>query len=1452
MDGALDLRPEGRAAWLADASRRDPAAAAVAQALLNAAERTGCLDAPAAHIAAPVIRALGVDGDVTTTNGRIGAYRVITELGRGGMGAVYLGERADGVFEQRVALKVLPPWSARDQRHVRRFLEERRILATLDHPAIARIFDGGVTPDGRPWFAMELVDGAPIDRFCDDHRLAEAQRLDLFCRVCAAVQYAHRHLVVHRDLKTANILVSTTGDVKLLDFGIAKLLADDGTDAPASLTLTGELLLTPITASPEQLRGEHVTTASDVYSLGVLLHKLLTGEYPYRVASREPHAIAHAVLHQEPARRLRGELDVIVATAMRKNPDNRYGSAAELAGDVTRYLAGLPLQARPEGRWSRARKFVRRHRVAVAAGTGIALLVIAFAGVATLQAVRIRGQAQRIALERDRAERVSDFLGRLFRASDPYSAAAMGLSARDLLDSGSVLVDRELASQPEERARLQLVMGRAYLGLGFRDRARRLLEVSVAIRRRALPGGRAELAESLDALGRALFELGALADAERAHREALDAHRGAPNPDRTQVARTLNGLAAVLRAQGRFAAADSVSREAVALDESRSGASPFHLAESLHGLAEARAELGQRDAVALHRRALALRRQGPAVAQAEVLRAMIDLAGALDTAHDAEADSLFRDGLSRGRALLGADHPDLALGETRYAAVLRRRGRAAEAAQLYSHGLRVADGLPRVHPVRASALLGLGGLLQDRGEQARAEALYRQALAIRQTLLPPDHPHIAEAQHRLGLAILAQRRFMEAERYLLLAHQGFRRAFGDGDTRTRNALADLSALYVSTGRPREGTAYRARLADGSLSEDAEQPMPRSSGSVAVLPLDVPAGDVALADLGDVARSLLARAMNDDSLAAAGHVRLTLRADLRGDSRRLLIHASAVQRARGQDRVRARVEGPPDSLPYLVERLAVRLLALEAARDDAELDAFDRTTLPALKAYLAGAESMRRGQLATESARFFERASSLDSGFIPPRLGLAAIGELVGARGMDEQWKFDAAWARRHEMGQADRAILVTHLGAHYPLPPSLAERITAAREAATLAPHRVESWFMLGENLWRFGSLADVPEWQSEAKEALLRALAIEPTHATTLDRLVLLATLAGDRAALERHASQYLAHNAESESAGFIAWLRAAVLDDSAALAAIRRGLAAMPAMSLQRIGMFSQEFGIGVEDGTAAIATLGQQAIGSARRNLALNRSVRVFLNAGQPDSARRLLSETEGTFGPQQGVTKDEFRIFAALYWDGDRGDADAAAERIQQSLSRPPAPSASSACALAHWRLAQSRVRDADRALRHVRTAMRVSAPEPRLALPVCLASAAALREAGAGTPSSATLERLDSLLRNASSARDMVYVVGNVVTARLFAGRGEVTRALRIARRRAWWNAFLSTQLLQEARIAATVGDREGAARAYRHFLALRPAAEPQLREQVALAQRELQRLDRELSGPGRR
>ncbi len=513
VQSALERGADEQAAFLSAACAGDAALRAEVESLLSYRERArDFIESPALAFAAELL-ADGQDGgekdgDEEAGAGArlIGPYRLVREVGRGGMGVVYMAERDDGEFRQRVAVKIIRQTLAGVETR-RHFKRERQILASLNHPNIARLLDGGVSADGEPFLAMEYVEGVRIDHYADKRRLPAEARLELFRRVCAAVQYAHQNLVIHRDLKPSNILVTAEGVPKLLDFGIAKLLDPGGADAGAH-TLTELGVMTPEYASPEQVRGESVTTASDVYSLGVVLYELLAGHGPYRVRSRQPDEIARAIREQEPERpsaafrggrdgrqsdggtgrrtnlrrtsprppvppsRLKGDLDNIVLMAMRKEPARRYASVAQLSEDIRRHLDGLPVIARKDTFKYRGAKFIKRHKAGAAAAALLVLtLVGGIVGVAW-QARAAKEQARVAAQERDRARteaakaaRINAFLQSVFASADPsWYSSGHGqrgeVKVVDVLGQAGRRVDAELKDQPEIRAELHHTIGR--------------------------------------------------------------------------------------------------------------------------------------------------------------------------------------------------------------------------------------------------------------------------------------------------------------------------------------------------------------------------------------------------------------------------------------------------------------------------------------------------------------------------------------------------------------------------------------------------------------------------------------------------------------------------------------------------------------------------------------------------------------------------------------------------------------------------------------------------------------------------------------------------------------------------------------------------------------------------------------------------------------------------------
>ena len=654
FDRALELEPSEREAFVSQCSASDPVLGAELRALFARAREASALDTPAAAFAELIFADAGAVGP-TLPDELVGPYRVVATIGRGGMGAVYLAERADDQFRKRVALKLLPGWSVGEPHRVRRFLDERQILASLEHPDIARLLDGGVTPDGRPWFAMEYVEGEPVDRYCDQRNLPIERRLELFCRVCAAVEYAHRNLIVHRDLKPPNILVTSQGEVRLLDFGIAKLLDGGGDGTPTDLTQTGERVMTPLYASPEQVRGDVVSTASDVYALGVLLYRLVTGQLPYRLVSQRPHEVARAILEQEPVRpsqvarlnrRVGGDLDAIVLKALEKEPRDRYRSVEQLEADLHRHLTGHPVVARPASRLYEVQRFVRRHRVGVTVAIMVVLLIVGFSAITLVQSFRIRAQAERIALETQRARATVNHLLTVFRTSIPSAAPGAGTTSREVLDSSSAILQRDSSAEPGIRALMLFEAGMSYHALGLERRARELLELSLEIQR-GMKGDPVQLAATLYVLGEILTSLRELDRAALAYTEAFELRRRALDARHLDVARTLNGLSAVRLAQGRPDEADALSRRALAIAQDRRAADPLEESRSLRGIGHALLARRQYDTAArVYEEALALSRKHLPEEHLEVAAGILDLAGArAGMGHRTIADSLLQYGI---------------------------------------------------------------------------------------------------------------------------------------------------------------------------------------------------------------------------------------------------------------------------------------------------------------------------------------------------------------------------------------------------------------------------------------------------------------------------------------------------------------------------------------------------------------------------------------------------------------------------------------------------------------------------------------------------------------------------------------------------------------------------------------------------------------------------------------
>jgi eukaryotic-like serine/threonine-protein kinase len=808
---------------------------------------------------------------------RIGPYRLTRLVGRGGMGAVYEAMRDDDQFQQQVAIKLIK--GGMDSAFVReRFVRERQILASLDHPHIARLFDGGATEDGRPYFVMEFVDGEPITDYCRRRELALDEKLKLFRAVCSAVQHAHQKLVVHRDLKPSNIMVTPppdgkadgkAGTPKLLDFGIAKLLTPDPGEA-LTRTETAVRLMTPDYASPEQVRGNAITTVTDVYSLGVVLYELLTARRPYQFVTYSPVEIERAICETEVprpseaarehagvagaspklARQLAGDLDNIVLMALRKEPARRYQSVEQFSEDIRRYLTGLPVVARKDTFSYRAGKFARRHK----AGVAILALLVGFAIALVVLVVRIARERDRANQAAARAEAVTQSLVAVFEFAEPGKSRGNTITARELLDQGAEKVVRDLKDQPAVQAKLMDTIGGLYQSIGVYDRAQPLLEEALKLRRQTLGAEHADVAaslhhlaglvnkkgdfagsetlyrealqlrrkllgtehpdvaDSMDDLGKSLLDRGKLTEAEPLLREALALRRRRLGEEHKDVASSLHGLGRLLSNQGKFAEAAASYRQALALHRQLNGADDLFVAVSLNNQASMLHELGDYDgAEQLLREALALKRKLLGAEHPDIVPTLGNLASVLqDKREYEEAEQLYRQALALRRKLLGENHPNLTVTMTNLATLLRDKGDYAGAEALFRQSLALRRKLfGETHYETATAINYLGDVFFAKGQYGEAMQLYRQALDTFSKSLPPDHWMVNLTRSRMGGCLNRLRRYREAEEQLLAAHAGLKTARGDQNALTRKAVSRLIELYEAWGKPDQAAPYRA-------------------------------------------------------------------------------------------------------------------------------------------------------------------------------------------------------------------------------------------------------------------------------------------------------------------------------------------------------------------------------------------------------------------------------------------------------------------------------------------------------------------------------------------------------------------------------------------------------------------------------------------------------------------
>ena len=857
-----DLPPPEQAAFLHDACAGDESLISDVQALLaEDARSASILDEHVGEVADRLLSASS-----TLPLERIGPYRVTGIVGEGGMGVVFRAERPD--LGSVAAIKILrDAWLSPARRE--RFASEQRLLAQLNHPSIARLYDADTLPDGTPWFAMEYVEGVPLTTYCQSRESTLGERLALFREVCAAVEHAHRDLIVHRDLKPSNILVTTEGRIKLLDFGISRQL--DGPDAAVDLTRTGLRLMTPAYAAPEQVRGGRVGLHTDVYALGVILYELLTGRTPFDLTGVSPGEAERIIAEQDPVRpsavagagggwrRWRprpwparrtdwADLDVLCLTAMHKEPTRRYPTVHALIRDLDRYQKGEPLDARSDSAVYRAGKFVRRHASPLAAATAVVVLLAGLIGFYTVRLTTARNDAM---AEAARTQRIQGFMLNLFQGGDQSVGPADDLRVLTLVDRG-VQEARSLGSDPMIQAELYETLGTIYHTLGSLEQADALLGTALEQRRRLHGPSHPAVADTLVALGLLRDTQAKYEEGERLIRQGLEMSRSLLPGDHPAIARATGALGQVLESRGAYDRAIPILQEAMRLQMSH-GATDAEVADTMTELANTHFYAGHyADSEALNHRALGMRRAAHGDRHPLVADNLINL-GAIkyDLGHYGDAEQLYRQGLEITEAWFGRNHPDTAAALTMVGRALVSQKRPDEASGLLKEALtinervygpahpRVASTLNEVgkvaqqrgaldeaeacfnrmagvyrqiygdrHYLIGIALSNAGSVHLERGDHARAEKSFREVIGRFTEALSADHLNTGIARIKLGRALVAQGRHSEAEGELLAGHDILSKQANPSVSWLKSAREDLVTVYDALGRPDAAQVYR--------------------------------------------------------------------------------------------------------------------------------------------------------------------------------------------------------------------------------------------------------------------------------------------------------------------------------------------------------------------------------------------------------------------------------------------------------------------------------------------------------------------------------------------------------------------------------------------------------------------------------------------------------------------